>query len=122
MNNSSFANCENIETQLGCIIMVMGGSNRTSQLAHSSYKCRFAVRSVFGGETYAFTDCFDAGYLLKLDLESILKFKISTVMLSYSEIFFKIIVKSATATERILVIDVKALREAFQNNTVDNIG
>lgn len=55
--------------QLGYIILLSDDTDRSNILHYCSYKDKLIVRSVFGGETYAFADAFDAGFMLLHDLQ-----------------------------------------------------
>lgn len=41
-------------------------------LMFTSYKCQRMVRSVSGGETYTFNDCFCAAYSITYEVQKIL--------------------------------------------------
>lgn len=79
------------------------------------------VRSVLGGEAYALADCFSIAYALHDDMNDIMGYDVPITMLTDSESLFKFIVRSKT-TERMLMIDVKAAREAFERIEISNMG
>lgn len=72
-SDSSFANNDDKSSQLGFIIVLADKLDNCNVLYFSSHKSRRIVRSVLGGEVYAFADSFDVAYTLKRDLESIME-------------------------------------------------
>ena len=80
------------------------------------------VRSIIGGETYAFSDGFDFASLMSHDLQRILKRKIPLTMITDSEQLFKIIIKSMTTPEKRLMIDVEAARAAYNEGEIRDVG
>lgn len=121
-SDSSFANNPDLASLFGYIILLADGSGRANILHFASYKSKLIVRSALGGETYAFADGFDYGYLLRHDLERVFGKPIPHAMFSDSESLFKIIVKSTRATERRPMIDVKAAREAYDIGEIRVVG
>lgn len=65
-----------------------------------------------GCDTYAFDHVVDYGYVMKIDLQDIMNAVIPLSMFTDYESLFKDIVKSTIATDKRLMIDVKAAREA----------
>lgn len=120
--DSSFANNRDSTTQLGFMILLTDGTGRANLLHFSSYKSKRIVRSVLGGETYAFADGFDAAYMLRYDLERMLMRRIPMTMLTDSESLFRVIIKASVTTEKRLMIDVRAAREAYQRGDISNVG
>lgn len=47
---------------------------------------------MLGGETYAFADILDGGFMLKYDLEKVLDKKVPSRVLTDSESLFKVII------------------------------
>lgn len=66
--DASFANNDNLTSQLGYVVLLRDGANRCHVLVYSSKKARRVVRSIMAGEVYAFSDEFDAAFILKHDL------------------------------------------------------
>lgn len=67
-SDSSFANNQDSSSQLGYFIVMADSSNRCNILQYRSFKSRRVVRSVIGADVYAFTEAFDAAYILKHDI------------------------------------------------------
>lgn len=88
---------------------------------YSSHKSRRIVRSVLGGEVYAFADAFDVPYTVK-DLEAMLGRSVRLQMFTDSKSLFDIITKSSTTTEKRLLIVVKFIREAYGKLKFSDVG
>lgn len=120
--DSSFANNFDSSTQLGFVILLTDRTRRVNWLHYSSYKSKRIVRSVLGGETYAFADGFDFGFTLRHDLQRITGRKIPITMLTDSQSLFNVIVKASSTTERRLMIDIRATREAYMRGEISDVG
>lgn len=70
-SDASFANNDDLSSQLGYIVMLCDGDSSCHVLSYSSKKARRVVRSIMAGEVYAFADAFDTAFILKHDLERI---------------------------------------------------
>lgn len=120
--DASFANLPDLKTQLGFVVLLTDETNRVNWLHFRSYKCKRVVRSVLAGETHAFADAFDAAYAIRHDLVQIIRRYVPLNMVTDSDSLFKVIVQSSHTTERRLMIDIQAGREAYQAREIDNIG
>lgn len=118
--DSSFANASDLATQLGFVIFLSDESKRVNWLHFRSYKCRRVVRSVLSGETHAFVDAFDSSFTLRHDLSNITKSKIPLSVITYWQSLFKLIILSSTTTEKRLMIDLQACREAYREGELDD--
>lgn len=118
---ASFANLPDLKTQLGFVVFLMDDTGRVNWLHFRSYKCKRVVRSVLGGETHAFVDSFEAAYAIRHDLETMIGRPVTLSMVTDSDSLFKVIVQSSTTTERRLMIDIQAGREAYQERKIDNM-
>lgn len=121
-SDSDFANFDDIETQFGLIIFLSDDTGNANWLIYLSYKCLCVVLSVLAGEIYAFSDLFDAVYVIKHDQQVIFNHHISLAILKDLESLFKVIVKSNVTTEKRLIINIKATREAYGRHEITNIG
>ena len=121
-SDSSFANTSTLHSQLGFVALLCDASGKANVLHFTSYKSKRVVRSVMGGECYAFADGFDYGFTLRHDLQNILQRKIPLLLYTDSDSLFKVIVKNSTTTERRLMIDLQATREAYGNHEISDIG
>lgn len=121
-SDSSFANNEDQKSQLGFIILLCDKFNNCNILHYNSYKAKRINRSVLGAEVYAFADAFDYAFTLKHDLEEILQSQVPLQILTDSKSLFDIITKSSTTTERRLMIDIKSVREGYENFDISDVG
>ncbi len=74
------------------------------------------------GEVYAFADAFDTAFILKHDLERIYHQHLPLVMLTDSKQMFDVITRASHTTEKRLMIDVAAAREAYNRHEISNVG
>jgi hypothetical protein len=84
----SFANNEDLTSQLGYIIMLTDKTGKCNILYYSSHKSRRVTGSVLGGEAYAFADAFDQAFILRHDRQSIIKRKVPLTILTDSKSLF----------------------------------
>lgn len=70
---------------------------------------------------YAFSDAFDAAYILKHDLESILNSKIPMTILTDSKSSFDVITKCTTTSEKHLMIYISFVREAYEKQEISDV-
>lgn len=118
----SFANSADFRTQLGFVVFLSDDTNRVNWIHFRSYKCKRVVRSVLAGETHAFVDAFNSAFTLRHDLSTMVKTNISLNLITDSDSLFKVIVQSSTTTEKRLMIDLQACREAYRERSIENVG
>lgn len=73
-------------------------------------------------EALAFADAFDQAYILKHDLQRILGQEIPLFMLTDSKLLFDVITGNRYTTEKRLMVDIAAVREAYNDRIIANIG
>ena len=71
---------------------------------------------------YAFSDGFDAAYMIRHDLQVLFHRNIPLKMFTDSKQLFDVITKSSSTTERRLMIDVAAVREAYHSFEISEVG
>lgn len=99
----------------------MDSSNHRSILQYSSHKsCRF-TRSSLAGENIALADAFNQVYILKHDLQRILGKQVPILMLTDSKLLFDVITGNRYTTEARLMVDIAAVREAYNQRIITNI-
>ena len=119
--DAAFANSPDLRSQLGFIVLLCDGHNRCNILHYSSYMAKRVTRSVLGAEVSAFADGFDYGYALKIDIERITGKLLLLTLLTDSKSLFDVLVTSSTTTEKRLMIDIAAIREAYQSTEIHNV-
>lgn len=120
--DASFATNDDNSSQLGYIVLLADASNRCHVLSYASRKSRRVVRSIMAGEIYAFADAFDKAFVIKYDLERIYRQHLPLVMLTDSKQMFDVITRASHTTEKRLMIDVAAAREAYNRGEISNVG
>ena len=120
--DSSHANNKDLSTQLGFIICLCDSKNNVAIISYRSYKCRRKTRSALASECHAFADAFDYSYLLKYDIEQLLQQRIPLQMFTDSKSLFDVIVRASMTSERRLMIDISATREAYERHEIADIG
>ncbi|KAM4058734.1 cwf18 domain containing protein [Hirsutella rhossiliensis] len=131
--DGSFANNKDLSSQIGFVIII---ANETAQstdsfsirgniLHWSSTKCKRVTRSVLASEIYGLTSGFDLAFVIKqtvntiaqrLDLKQIL-----LVICTDSYSLYECLVKLGTTTEKRLMIDIMALRQAYESRDIAEI-
>lgn len=105
--DSSFSNNRNLSSQLAYIVLLCNKSGKCNILHYISQKCRRVVRSIPGGEIYAFEDAFDYANATKYDWETMLRKRVPLQMFTGSKSLFDIITTCSSTTEKRLQFDVQ---------------
>lgn len=121
-NGASFACYADETSQLGYLILLADGTARTEIIHFASRKAKNVVRSVLGAEICASADAGDVGIVLRHDLRAILRSDLPLRVLTDSSSLLSVVVHSTKATEKRLMIDHGAAREAFECKDVSKIG
>jgi hypothetical protein len=120
--DASQANNEDLSSQVGYIIVLTDNTNRASIVHCQSHKPQSLTRSSMAGETLAFADGFDNAFLLRHELESMLGQPVPLIMFTESQALFNVVTRNKTTTERRLMVDVAAARQAYHSMIISNIG
>ena len=120
--DASFAGNDDLSSQLGFIILLCDSLNLAHILGYSNRKSKRVVRSILGGEVYAFASGFDRAFMLKHDLETIYRTKIPLHMLTDSLQMFDVITKGSSTTEKRLMIDIASARECYTRHEISHVG
>ena len=121
-SDDSFNSNNDNSSQLGYIIVLMDKHHRGSILHFSSHKSRRVTRSSIAAENLAFVDGFGNAFILRHDLQRMLGRKILLLMLTDSKALFDVITGSDYTTEKRLMVDLAAIREAYNDRTISIIG
>lgn len=122
-SDSSFANNRDSTSQMGYIILLADAHNKCNIVQYRSFKSKRITRSVIGAEVYAFTEAFDAAFIPKHDLEQVLGRRVPILaMLTDSKGLFDVITKHSMTSERRLMIDLLAARQAYARMEISDIG
>ena len=72
-------------------------------------------------ETMAFADSFDSAFIIKHDIERALGRSLPLLMLTDSQALFDVLTRARYTTEKRLMIDIAAARQAYSSKEIDNI-
>lgn len=111
-----------MSSQLGFIILLCDASNHAHVLQYCSKNSKRVVRSILGGEVYAFADGFDRAYIMRHDLQMILKKNIQLHMYTDSLQMFDVITKGSSTTEKRLMIDIASARQCYNREEISQVG
>jgi hypothetical protein len=75
---------------------------------------KILTRSVLGSETMALADAFDMAFTIRHDLQNITRLQIPIIVLTDSLSLFDVITKATTTSEKWLMIDLTAAKEAYK--------
>ncbi|KAF7578000.1 hypothetical protein PtrM4_022400 [Pyrenophora tritici-repentis] len=133
MVDASFANNKDMSSQMGYVI-ILGNETASSDgsfkirgnIIHwSSTKCKRVTRSVLASEIYAMAHGVDIALAIGTTIDMImdrLSFpKVSIVACTDSRSLYDCLVKLGTTKEKRLMIDIMALREAYERNDLMDI-
>lgn len=107
--NGSFADNDDLSSQLGYIALLCDKTGSARILHYSSYKCRRVGRSFLRGEVMVFADGIDFGLAIKLHVKRITRWNLPFEMYTNSNSRFDVITKNTTTSEKRLMVDVVAL-------------
>lgn len=99
--------------QFGFMILLGYGAWKAIILSFRSMKSKRVVRSVPGADIFSFADTVEERQMLRHDLRILLCHNLPLRALTDSSSMFSIIIRSTTTTERNLMVDLQAAREAF---------
>ena len=120
--DASFAKNDDLSSQPDFIILLCDSTNRAHIFDYSSRKSKRVVRSILGGEIYAFADGFDRAFMLRHDLETICQTEIPLGIRTDSLQMFDVVTKASSTTERRLMIDIAAARESYTREEISTVG
>ncbi|KID82216.1 hypothetical protein MGU_10474 [Metarhizium guizhouense ARSEF 977] len=131
--DGSFANNEDLSSQLGYII-VIGTEDQTDNdeflvkgniITYSSTKSKRVTRSALASELYSMVQGADIGYAIASTLKLITKQlgipDIPMILLTDSYSLYECLVKLGTTKEKRLMIDIMALRRSYERREVHEV-
>jgi hypothetical protein len=131
--DGSFANNEDLSSQLGYII-VIGTEEETNNgetlvkgniITYSSTKSKRVTRSALASELYSMVQGADIGYAIASTLNLIMKQlgipDIPMILLTDSYSLYECLVKLGTTKEKRLMIDIMALRQSYERREVHEV-
>ena len=121
-SDSSFANNRDLSTQLGQIVFLGDNRGTVVPIHFKSYKAKRIVRSAMAGELIAFSHMFDAAITINSELEAILRRRVPLQLFTDSKSLFDVISKGSKTSEKRLMLEIAAAREAFRDQVISDIG
>lgn len=73
------------------------------------------------GEVYAFSEAFDEAFIIRFDLERLYGKRIPLTHLTDSKQLFDVVTKASYPSEKRLMVDVAAAREAYNRQDLSNV-
>lgn len=119
--DASFANCANLKSQIGFILVLADKFGSANIIHYGSSRCRRVTRSVMAAEIHGLIYGFDNAYVVGEMLHEILEKKIPINGYVDSRTLFNVVAKSSATLEKRLQIDVHALREATENKELNTL-
>lgn len=120
-SDSSFTN-NNHSTHLGYCILLVDKTARTSWLHYCSYNSKRVVCSVLWGGDLRFRRRVGLAYTLSYDVSCMPSRPLELIMLIDSLSLFKFLLNASTTTEKRLMIDIRAAREAYEKIEIRHVG
>ena len=121
-SDGSFASNEDNSSQLRYIILLADKYNNVHVLSYCSKKSKRIVRSIMAGEVFAFSAAFDQADVIRNDLQFILNTAIGLTMNTDSKQLFGVITRVAHTTEKRLMVEIMAAKEACNRHEISNVG
>ena len=133
--DGSFANNQDLSSQLGYLLVLVNESNQGRQdsafdirgnvIHWSSTKCKRVTRSVLASETYGMVSGVDIAIAilttLKIVTERLGLPSIPLVVCTDSYSLYECLVKLGTTNEKRLMIDIMALRQSYERREITEI-
>ena len=120
--DASYATNKDGSSQVGFLVLLCDGTGQAHVLSYSSRKSRRVVHSIMAGEVYAFTAAFDEAFVIRYDLERLYGRRIPLNMFTDSKQLFDVVTKASHPTEKRLLIDIAAARQAYNRQDMSNVG
>ena len=80
------------------------------------------MRSIMAEEIYDFSAAFDEAFAIRHDLQLVLNTKIALKMYTDSKQLFDVITRALHTTEKRLMVEIMAAREAYNRHEISNVG
>lgn len=120
-SDASFANNKDLSSQIGIVMVLVDRYSNANTIHWSSNKCKRVTRSVLASELYGMAHGFDLAACVKATLELILGIEIKLTLCTNSKSLYNCLTKLGTTQEKRLMIDVMALRQAYERKEIAQV-
>jgi hypothetical protein len=117
----SFANNQDLLSQIGFVIILADKNNRANIIHWSSIKCKRVMRSVLAVELYGIVHGFNIGATIKLMIEKILWISLLLILCTDSKSLYDCLVKLGTTREKRLMIDLICLQQSYERREIAEV-
>ena len=121
-SDSSFANNDDLSSQLGYICFLGDETERVIPIVFKSYKSRRVTRSPMAGEVIAFSDMFDVAGTMSEEVGFLMNRRIPVQLFTDSKSLLDVISKGSRTSEKRMMFDIAAAPEGFKAKLTTNIG
>ncbi len=121
-SDAAFANNHDLTSQLCRVILLMDKIDNAIPVSFKSYKSRRVTRSVLSAEAIAFADMVDDALASQSQMEQALERTPLMHLLTDSKSLFDITSKGSRTSEKRIMIDIHARRDAYKSREIFNIG
>ena len=121
-SHASLASNADNSLQLGCLKFLCDNKNDCHILSYCSQKSKRIVRSIMAGEVFVFSAAFDQAFVIRHDIQLILGTPIPLMMFTDSKQLFNVISRTSLTTEKRLMDEIMAAREAYNRYEISNVG
>ena len=104
------------------MILLCDDLGNAAIIHYASWKCKRVTISILAAGVYALIACFDYCFTLAHDFASILSQTVPIEILTDSKSIFDRITKLASVSEKRLLIELSALRQACVSGQIRNLG
>ncbi|KAI0995299.1 hypothetical protein K3495_g12883 [Podosphaera aphanis] len=119
--DSSFANNNDLSSQIGFVMVLADKNNKANIIHWSSTKCKRITRSVLATELYGMANGFDIGASIKSTFDEILEDQIPLVLCTDSKSLYDCLVKLGTTQEKRLMIGLMCLRQSYERKEIAEV-
>jgi Reverse transcriptase (RNA-dependent DNA polymerase) len=118
--DASFATNRDHSSQLG-LVLTLSDSDQYSIVHYTSTKCKRITRSVLAAEVYGFVAALDIAIAMRTTVETFRESTTPLLICTDSNSLFECLTRLGTTMEKRLMIDVFALREAYECRQITEI-
>ena len=119
--DGSHAKNDDSSSQLGYVIFPRD-QHIILPLLYKSHKSPIIVRSTLAAETLDLLDAADDSIIFQQDLYELFGFRFPIDLITDSKSIFKLISKGTTTSKKLLMIDIRATRESFNDGVINYLG